>query len=108
VADLKKAVTSEVTRRTGSLLSLSHAIHRHAETAFQEHASAETLRDWLGAEGFAVQGGVAGLPTSFVARRAATGPAVAFVAEYDALPGLGHACGHNISSCPPPPASTAS
>lgn len=94
--DLKKAVTSEVARRSRVLVSLSHAIHRYAETALEEHASSKTLCEWLAAEGFAVQAGLAGLPTSFVANRAAAGPRVAFIAEYDALPGLGHACGHNI------------
>jgi len=100
--DVKKAVTGEVARHAGVLVFLSHAIHGHAETAWQEHSSSKTLCEWLAAEGFAVQAGVAGLPTSFVADRTAfrsstaRGPRVAFIAEYDALPGLGHACGHNI------------
>jgi amidohydrolase len=96
VDDLKRAAASEVARRAGSLTALSHAVHRHAETAFEEHASAQTLRDWLAAAGFAVRAGAGSLPTSFVAKRGAAGRRVAFVAEYDALPGLGHACGHNI------------
>jgi amidohydrolase len=94
--DRKQAVTGEVARRAGGLRSLSHAVHRQAETAFEERASAKTLCEWLTGEGFAVQAGVAGLPTSFVAKRPAAGRRVAFIAEYDALPGLGHACGHNI------------
>ncbi len=94
--DRKQAVASEVARRAGVLRSLSHAVHRHAETAFEEHASAKTLCAWLTGEDFAVRAEAAGLPTSFVATRAAAGRRVAFIAEYDALPGLGHACGHNI------------
>lgn len=96
VDDPKKTAAAEVARRSGALVSLSHAVHGHAETAWQEHASAKTLREWLAAEGFAVEAGSAGLPTAFTATRPAPGPRVAFIAEYDALPGLGHACGHNI------------
>lgn len=109
---LKQAVAREVARRADALVELSHAIHAHAEPAWQEHASARSLCAWLAAEGFTVETGQAGLPTAFAAVRGSTGrgsngrggsdspgsrgPRVAFVAEYDALPGLGHACGHNI------------
>lgn len=100
-SDAKKTAAAEVARRAGSLTRLSHAVHGHAETAFEEHASAAALRDWLAGEGFAVTAGVAGLATAFTAARAPAdsvpgGPRVAFIAEYDALPGLGHACGHNV------------
>jgi amidohydrolase len=96
MTDHKQAVAAEVGRRRMSLTGLSHVIHAHAEVAWTEHASAKSLGEWLAAEGFTVQSGVAGLPTAFTADRPGPGPRVAFIAEYDALPGLGHACGHNI------------
>ena len=53
---------------------------------------------FLTGQGFSVRRGIAGLPTAFVARKRGRpgGPRVAFLAEYDALPGIGHACGHNL------------
>jgi amidohydrolase len=78
------------------LIALSHRIHAHPELAFEEERAATWLCEALDAAGFAVERGVGGLPTAFVAR-AGTGPlCVAFCAEYDCLPGIGHACGHNI------------
>lgn len=71
------------------------ALHRDPETAFAEHRAADRLCAEL--SGFAVTRGVAGMPTAFTARHG-TGvrPTVALLLEYDALPGLGHACGHNL------------
>ncbi|HVX20205.1 MAG TPA: M20 family metallopeptidase [Acidimicrobiales bacterium] len=78
------------------LVALSHRIHGHPETAFTEHRSAEAVAAALDAGGFEVAKGVCGLPTALSAR-AGSGPLVlAICAEYDALPGVGHACGHNI------------
>lgn len=96
MTDPKQAVTAEVAERSASLVELSHTVHGLAEVAWQEHGSANAIGAWLTASGFAVETGVADLPTAFVATRGGSGPHVAFVAEYDALPGLGHACGHNI------------
>jgi amidohydrolase len=80
------------------LIRLSETVHSNPELAFQEHRSAALLSDQLEQYGFTVQRGIGGLETSFRAeiRSPRTGPAVAFLAEYDALPELGHACGHNI------------
>lgn len=78
------------------LIALSHRIHAHPEIGFEEERAAAWLCDDLSARGFSVTRGVGGLPTAFVAR-AGSGPLhVAFCAEYDALPGIGHACGHNM------------
>lgn len=78
------------------LIALSHRIHAHPEIGFEEERAAAWLCDDLSARGFAVTRGVGDLPTAFVAR-AGSGPLhVAFCAEYDALPGIGHACGHNM------------
>jgi amidohydrolase len=96
VTDRSQQVVAEVEARRTGLIDLSHTVHDLAEVAWQEKQSAATLTEWLSGEGFDVTAGVAELPTAFVATRSGTGPHVAFVAEYDALPGLGHACGHNI------------
>jgi amidohydrolase len=96
IADVKQRVVDEVRLRETALLGVSRTIHEYAETAWEEHRSASLLREWMAEEDFDVTADVAGLPTAFVATRAGSGPKVAFVAEYDALPGLGHACGHNV------------
>ncbi|MCG8916498.1 amidohydrolase [Actinokineospora sp. PR83] len=72
------------------------ALHADPELAFAEHRAAERLGSALADGGFEVERGVAGLPTAFVGRAGSAGPAVALLLEYDALPGLGHACGHNL------------
>jgi amidohydrolase len=77
------------------LWDVALALHRDPETAFDEHRAADRLCAEL--SGFTIDRGVAGLPTAFTARHG-TGarPKVALLLEYDALPGLGHACGHNL------------
>lgn len=80
----------------GSLLSLSHRIHSRPELGFEEEHASAWLCETLDAAGFRVEKGVAGLPTAFVAR-AGQGPLhIGICAEYDCLPGIGHACGHNL------------
>jgi amidohydrolase len=81
-----------------SIQRLADRIFALRELSLEEFRSADLLVRFLRSEGFQVRRGVAGLPTSFVARRpgARSGPRVAFLAEYDALPGIGHACGHNL------------
>jgi len=96
VDSLKQALADHVAQWSCELVALSHAIHAQAETAWEEYNSSALLTEWLAVRGFRVETGAAGLPTAFVAARPGTGPGVAFLAEYDALPGLGHACGHNI------------
>src|SRR5207253_2229232 len=78
------------------LVALSHRIHAHPELSFEEERAAAWCAEALDAAGFAVERGVGGLPTAFVAR-AGSGPLhLALCAEYDCLPGIGHACGHNL------------
>src|SRR4051812_11441081 len=78
------------------LLDLSHRIHARPEIGFEEEHASALLCDSLDAAGFKVQRGVCDLPTAFVAR-AGRGPLhVGICAEYDSLPGIGHACGHNV------------
>lgn len=78
------------------LLALSHALHRHPETAWREHASSTRLAHFLADRGLRVEHPAHGLPTAFRATAGDTGPLVVLCCEYDALPGLGHACGHNV------------
>ncbi len=75
---------------------MSHQIHGHPETAFEEHAAAAWTADALERAGFHVTMGVGGLPTAFDAAFGSGDLVIAICAEYDALPGVGHACGHNI------------
>lgn len=98
LAELTGAARQFVTTLEPELLSLSHAVHAEPELRFAEHAAAARLTEALGAHGFDVQQGIADLPTAFRATRVLGdgGPTLAVFCEYDALPGLGHGCGHNI------------
>ena len=80
------------------LVSLSARIHEHPEVGLQEHQAARWLGAFLQEAGFTVEQPIAGLETAFRARHrgAQDRPHVALLAEYDALAGLGHACGHNL------------
>ncbi|MFJ9410181.1 amidohydrolase [Streptomyces sp. NPDC101393] len=79
------------------LLDLSHRLHADPETAYEEHRAAAALADLAARAGFAVERGVAGLPTAFTAVRGTGDLVIGLCAEYDALPGIGHACGHNVN-----------
>jgi amidohydrolase len=78
------------TRRT------SEFIHANPEIAMTEEKSSAALADLLEEFGFDVERGAGGVRTAFVARRGAGGPVIGFLAEYDALPGVDHGCGHNL------------
>jgi amidohydrolase len=92
-----KAATRECLERLRiTLVALSHRIHANPELGFEEERAATWLCEALVEGGFAVDRGVYDLSTAFVAR-AGSGPLhVAICAEYDCLPGIGHACGHNV------------
>jgi amidohydrolase len=89
-------LAAAVERWAGRLRALSRSIHAEPELAFAEHRSATKVADLVEAEGFEVERGVAGLDTAFTATYGAGRLVVGLCAEYDALPELGHACGHNI------------
>jgi amidohydrolase len=93
---LKEQVQLEVDQLASDLLVVSGFLHANPELAYEEHQAAELLTGVLEEHGFAVTRGVADLPTAFTGRAGAGSPRIAFLAEYDALPGLGHACGHNL------------
>src|SRR3954452_3730686 len=96
VATLKQRVLDEVDRRADQLLDVSHRIHAQPELCFEEHAAHRILTDELERAGLPVARGAYDLPTAFAARVGGEGPTAAVICEYDALPGIGHACGHNI------------
>jgi len=89
-------VARTVDAAMGELVALSHRVHGYAEIAFEEERSARDVSEQLSAHGFEVESGVGGLSTAFVASTGMGSLTVALCAEYDALPGLGHACGHNV------------
>ncbi len=94
--DVKAAARERVKQSTRELLALSHRIHAHPELGFEEERAAGWLATMLADAGFAVDAGICDLPTAFRAR-IGDGPLhLAICAEYDCLPGIGHACGHNI------------
>lgn len=92
VAQAKARVQEEVDRRADLLLEVSHRIHGHPEVVFEEIFAADLLASALGTEA-----GAYGLDTAFESRYGSgDGPTVAVICEYDALPGIGHGCGHNV------------
>lgn len=96
IEKLKTAVIHEVEQRREELIALSLRIHANPELGFEEIKAAGWLTDYLEGNGFGVERGICGLSTAFKAAYGSGRPKVAFIAEYDALPKLGHACGHNI------------
>ncbi|HEX7819758.1 MAG TPA: amidohydrolase [Sphingobium sp.] len=107
----RSALTASIDGRKGQLAANARQIWEWAEVGFHEERSAALLQDQLRAAGFRIDKGVAGIPTAFVANFGNGGPVIAYLAEYDALPGLsqtdtpvvgsrggvaGHACGHNL------------
>src|SRR5215468_10975492 len=94
--DAKSGARERLAAAEAELLALSRRIHGAPELAFEEERAAGWVAEALDAGGFRVERGVCDLPTAFVAR-AGSGPLyLALCAEYDCLPGIGHACGHNL------------
>src|SRR3989304_204861 len=94
----KTKVAEAVDRLADDLEKISHQIHGNPELCFKEEKAAGWLSEFLETQGARVERGVGGLPTAFRATVEGTGPGptIAIMAEYDALPGIGHACGHNV------------
>jgi amidohydrolase len=92
----KSVAHAAVQRAAGLLVDVSHRIHGSPELCYEEHRAAAWLGEALERGGYEVTSGLCDLPTAFAATRGAGPVHVAFLAEYDALPGIGHACGHNI------------
>lgn len=94
----KERIAAKIDSLREPLLSLSHNIHDNPEIGFQEFKAVGFLTDFLKGQGFDVTEHFCGMETSFKAVKKGTGegPRIAFLAEYDALRGVGHGCGHNI------------
>jgi amidohydrolase len=95
---LKERVIGEIDGMRERLIEMAATVHANPEIGYQEYQTAQLYTDALEKAGFTLITGVAGLPTAFKAscQGRQGGPTVAFLAELDALPGVGHACGHNI------------
>jgi amidohydrolase len=92
----KTAARARLDAVRAELIALSHRIHAHPELGFEEERASSWLAETLIDAGFTVTLGICELPTAFSAH-AGKGPLhLAICAEYDCLPGIGHACGHNI------------
>lgn len=95
---MKEKLITKVDSLKEELLTLSHHIHDNPEIAYTEHKAVAFLSEILTKHGFKVETPYAGMDTAFRATKHGKGPGpkIAFLAEYDALPEIGHACGHNI------------
>src|SRR2546423_9588808 len=94
---VKDLLAGAVDRLGDELESLSRRIHDHPELGFQEVKAAGWLAEFLERQGFKVERGVAGVDTAFRGTiETGDGPTIATLCEYDALPAIGHACGHNV------------
>jgi amidohydrolase len=95
--DLKARALARIDALSAELTTLALDIHEHPELAFEEYRSSEVLTGFLARHGLDAKQGVGGLPTAFLASHGnGQAPRVAVLAEYDALPGVGHGCGHNL------------
>ena len=96
IEGLKASVVGEIDARRHQLRELSLKIHSNPELGFHEVKAASWLTQYLEGNGFSIERGICELPTAFRGSYGRGEPAIAILAEYDALPKLGHACGHNL------------
>ena len=97
IAKIKQQVCLDIDNRAADLISISHEIHAHPELNYQEKFAHDRLTQYIADSKIKVDRGAFELETAFDASvRGGSGPTVAVLCEYDALPGIGHACGHNI------------
>ncbi|KAJ1913570.1 hypothetical protein LPJ71_002493, partial [Coemansia sp. S17] len=100
IISVDNIIASAIDEASSDLRKLSLAIHDNPELALEEKAACQTLVDYLETSGFEVQRNIAGLSTAFVSTYVSSAGAhglnIGFCSEYDALPGIGHGCGHNL------------
>lgn len=96
IESLKRRACERIDADRDALVELSARIHAHPECKFEETRASGWLADYLERNGYDVQRGAFGLSTAVAARIGTARPRVAILCEYDALPGIGHACGHNV------------
>ena len=97
-ADAKRRIAEAIAAASDEILELSHRIHANPEPAFEEHRAAAWVAETVARYGYSVEHPAGRLPTAvraLLGDRNGEGPRVGILAEYDALPGLGHGCGHN-------------
>jgi len=94
--ELKEKISSLVDGMASELKEISLTLHKNPELGGQEYLAAALLRKGIEGHNFIVQQNISGYETAFIAKKGSGGPKIAFLAEYDALPKLGHACGHNL------------
>ncbi|MEW6142099.1 MAG: M20 family metallopeptidase [Chloroflexota bacterium] len=95
-AALKERIREAIDQRRQELIDISLELHRNPELSFQETKASALLSGFLEKNGFTVERGICGLPTAFRGTYGSGKPSIAILAEYDALPQVGHACGHNV------------
>lgn len=96
-SELRARVVEAIDQAEAELIALSKFIHDNPEVALEEVKASAACADLLEKHGFRVERGVAELPTAFRADAGnGDGPTIAYLSEYDALPGVGHGCGHNL------------
>lgn len=91
-----RAVADRIDQLSSDLIDLSHTVHANPELGFGEHLAANAVAETVSSHGISIDVGVYGLETAFRAVVGEGSPRVAILAEYDALPGIGHGCGHNV------------
>ncbi|MEU8761433.1 amidohydrolase [Streptomyces sp. NPDC048659] len=96
-ARLRQEARRTLARREDAVIGLSHALHADPELAYEEHRAARRIADLVEGAGFDVTREAYGLPTAFRATAGSGDLVIGICAEYDALPGIGHACGHNVN-----------
>ncbi len=96
IVEAKAKVRAEIERLAPTLIEVSHSIHDNPELNFEEHHAHQVLTKAIEDSGLSVDRGSHDMATAFDARVGSVGPTVAVCCEYDALPGIGHGCGHNI------------
>jgi amidohydrolase len=94
--ELKSEVSRQIEEQRRNLIELSLNIHDNPELGYKEEKAAGLLTEYLTKNGFNVEKGIGGFPTAFKATYGDSKPVIALLAEYDALPEIGHGCGHNI------------
>ncbi|GJC88550.1 peptidase M20 domain-containing protein 2 [Colletotrichum liriopes] len=96
IDDVRNTIEEHIQTLTDQLYTLNKQLHDEPEIAFQEFKAQKCISEFLESQGHSVERGPYKLPTSFESRYGSKGRCVNFNAEYDALPELGHACGHNL------------
>lgn len=94
--ELKEQIIKQIDAMASELKEISLFLHKNPELGGQEYQAAQLLRELAEGRGFTVKHNMSGYETAFIASKGNRGPRIAFLAEYDALPEMGHACGHNL------------